>query len=117
VSVEPSTRSVPVRIEVKGEAALKPGMFAQATIISTAGDEPVVTVPASAIQSVDGSTAVFLPVAGKPDTFALRMVSVGDSAGGLVSIIAGLEGSEPLVTSGAFILKAELGKAGAKDND
>lgn len=116
-SVDPSTRSVPVRIELKAEPGLKPGMFAQATLTSTAGDEPVVAVPASAIQTVDGSTAVFLPVDGKPDTFSRRMVSVGDSAGGMVSIVAGLEGGERVVTSGAFILKAELGKAAARDND
>jgi cobalt-zinc-cadmium efflux system membrane fusion protein len=117
VSVDPSTRSVPVRIEIKAAPGVKPGMFAEATLTSTAGDEPVVAIPAGAIQSVDGSTAVFLPVDGKPDTFARRMVSVGDSAGGMVSIIAGLEGGERVVTSGAFILKAELGKAAAKDND
>ena len=117
VSVDPATRSVPVRIEVKAQPALKPGMFAEVTIATAAGADAVIVVPASAIQSVDGSTAVFLSVAGKPDTFSRRMVSVGDSAGGIVSIISGLEGGEPVVTSGSFILKAELGKAGAKDND
>ncbi len=117
ISVDPSTRSVPVQIEVKADPALKPGMFAEADIKTTVGSDPVVAVPSSAIQSVDGSTAVFVPVAGQPNTFARRMVSVGDSAGGMVSIIAGLDGGEQIVTSGTFILKAELGKASAKDND
>lgn len=117
VSVDPSTRSVPVRIEIKADAGLKPGMFAIADITSTAGNEPVIAVPASAIQNVDGSTAVFLPVDGKPNTFSHRMVSVGDAAGGMVSIISGLDAGVPVVTSGAFILKAELGKASAKDTD
>ena len=117
LSVDPSTRSVPVTIEVKADPALKPGMFAQADISTRAGDEPVVAVPSSAIQSVDGSTAVFLPVDGQPNTFTRRMVSVGDAAGGMVPIISGLDGGERIVTSGTFILKAELGKASAKDND
>lgn len=117
ISVDPSTRSVPVQIEVKSDPALKPGMFAQVDITTSAGDEPVVTVPSGAIQSVDGSTAVFLPVDGQPNTFARRMVSVGDTAGGMASIISGLNDGERIVTSGAFILKAELGKASAKDND
>ena len=117
LSVDPSTRSVPVQIEVKANPAFKPGMFAQADITTSAGDDPVVAVPSSAIQSVDGSTAVFLPVDGHPNTFTRRMVSVGDSAGGMVPIVSGLEGNEWIVTSGTFILKAELGKAAAKDND
>ena len=117
LSVDPSTRSVPVQIEVKADPALKPGMFAQAEIKTRSGDEPVVAVPSSAIQNVDGSTAVFLPVDGRPNTFTRRMVSVGDAAGDMVPIISGLEGNERIVTSGAFILKAELGKASAKDND
>ena len=117
LSVDPSTRSVPVQIEVMAARALKPGMFAQADISTSAADEPVVAVPSSAIQSVDGSTAVFLPVDGQPNTFARRMVSVGDAADGMVPIISGLDGGERVVTSGAFILKAELGKASAKDND
>jgi multidrug efflux pump subunit AcrA (membrane-fusion protein) len=117
LSVDPSTRSVPVRIEVKSQPALKPGMFAQADIVSRAGDEPVVTVPASAIQSIGGSTAVFLPVDGKPGTFSRRVVEIGDTAGGMVSITSGLNAGEHVVVSGAFILKAELGKASAKDED
>lgn len=117
LTVDPSTRSVPVQIELKADPALKPGMFAQADISTSAGDEPVVAVPRSAIQSVDGSTAVFLPVDGQPNTFARRMVSVGDPAGGMVPIISGLDAGEQIVTSGTFILKAELGKASAKDND
>ena len=117
LSVDPSTRSVPVQIEVKADPALKPGMFAQADIKTSPGDDPVVVVPSSAIQNVDGSTAVFLPVDGQPNTFTRRMVSVGDAADGTVPIISGLDGGEQIVTSGAFILKAELGKASAKDND
>lgn len=117
LSVDPSTRSVPVQIEVKADPALKPGMFAQADINIRAGGEPVVAVPSSAIQNVDGSTAVFLPVDGQTNTFTRRMVSVGDAAGGMVPIVSGLDGGERIVTSGAFILKAELGKASAKDND
>jgi cobalt-zinc-cadmium efflux system membrane fusion protein len=117
LSVDPSTRSVPVQIEVKSDPALKPGMFAEADIKVSDGNDPVVAVPSSAIQSVDGSTAVFLPVDGRPNTFARRMVSVGDSAGGMLSIISGLAAGEQIVISGTFILKAELGKASAKDDD
>ena len=115
--VDSSTRSVSVRIELKADPALKPGMFAQVDIASSFGAEAGVVVPSSAIQSVDGSTAVFLAVTGEPNTFSRRMVSIGDSAGGMVSIVSGLEGGETIVTSGTFILKAELGKASAKDND
>jgi cobalt-zinc-cadmium efflux system membrane fusion protein len=121
LSVDSSTRSVPVRIEVKANAALKPGMFAEADITSRLGgenSEAVVAVPSSAVQNVDaGSTAVFVPVKGYPNRFSRRLVSLGDSAGGMVGILSGLEDGEQIVTSGAFILKAEFGKASAKDSD
>ena len=118
-SVDAATRSVRVRIEVKENPALKPGMFAQADISAhVEGDEEaVLAVPDSAIQTIDGSTAVFVPVKGEENTFTKRMVSIGNYAGGMVSIISGLKDGEHIVITGAFILKAELGKAGAKDED
>jgi len=61
--------------------------------------------------------SVFLPVKGEENTFAVRLVSTGTSAGGLVSIISGLEEGERIVTAGTFILKADLLKSTAKDED
>jgi cobalt-zinc-cadmium efflux system membrane fusion protein len=122
LSVDSSTRCIPVRIDVKADPILRPGMFAQVDITSRLGGEgkesTVLAIPSSAVQTVEGgSTAVFIPVKGQPNTFTRRLVSLGDSAGGMVEIVSGLDEGEQIVTAGTFILKAELSKASAKDED
>jgi cobalt-zinc-cadmium efflux system membrane fusion protein len=120
-SVDDATRSIKVRVEMKGDPSLKPGMFAQADISAGAkgdnGDESVLAVPDEAIQTVNGSTALFLPVKIEENTFAVRLVSTGTTAGGMVSIVSGLEEGERIVMAGTFILKADLLKSTAKDED
>lgn len=116
--LDPSTRTARVRVEVKNDGMrLMPGMFATAEIAAVAGGgesaEPVVAVPEEAVQTVEGEPAVFVPVEGEPNTFAKRAVGVGEPIGGMVPIFAGLKEGEHYVASGSFILKAELGKAGA----
>jgi cobalt-zinc-cadmium efflux system membrane fusion protein len=113
--LEQRTRTTAVRIEVKDERMrLKPGMFAQAEIASPeASAGAMLAVPIEAVQTVEGGPAVFVPVKGEENTFAKRAVSVGPAVGGLVPVLSGLKEGEPIVTAGTFILKAELGKAGA----
>lgn len=119
--VDPSTRTAEVRIEVPRSAlrngAVRPGMFAQAEIASAAADgtvpAPQVAVPQEAVQTVEGGPAVFVPVAGEPNTFQKRALTVGPTVGGLVPVLAGLVEGEKFVASGSFILKAEFGKGSA----
>ena len=113
--LDQTTRTTAVRIEVKDEGMrLKPGMFAQAEI---APPEPsagaMLAVPIGAIQTVEGGPAVFVPVKGEENTFAKRTVSIAPAIGGMVPVLSGLKEGEHVVTAGTFILKAELGKAGA----
>lgn len=119
--VDPTTRTAQVRIEVPrvalGDGAIRPGMFAQAEIVAAVagGAEPVpqVAVPQEAVQTVEGGPAVFVPVAGEPNTFQKRALRIGPTVGGLVPILAGLVEGEKFVEAGSFILKAELGKGSA----
>ncbi|GJQ28332.1 MAG: RND transporter [Phycisphaerae bacterium] len=119
--VDPSTRTVQVRIEVPstalGNGAVRPGMFAQVEIVAASPDgaEPVpqVAVPQEAVQTVEGGPAVFVPVPGEPNTFQKRALTVGPVVGGLVPVLAGLVEGEKFVEAGSFILKAELGKSSA----
>ena len=114
-SVDTATRTDSVRIEIPDTGgALKPGMFAQAEIaVQVAAGAEVLAVPDEAIQTVEGGPAVFVPVEGEPNTFARRAVVIGKAVGGMVPVLEGLEPDEELVVAGSFILKAELGKAGA----
>ncbi|CAG0988192.1 Cobalt-zinc-cadmium resistance protein CzcB [Phycisphaerales bacterium] len=119
--VDPTTRTAQVRIEVPstalGNGAIRPGMFAQVEIVATeaGGAEPVaqVAVPQEAVQTIEGGPAVFVPVAGEPNTFQKRALTVGPTVSGLVPILAGLVEGEKFVEAGSFILKAELGKGSA----
>lgn len=116
--VDAATRTAQVRIEAPSDSmALRPGMFAQVEI--TAADpmekerEPVVAVPDEAVQMVEGSPAVFVPVKGEPGAFEKRAIAVGPAVGGWVPVYSGLVEGEEYVASGTFILKAELGKSSA----
>jgi cobalt-zinc-cadmium efflux system membrane fusion protein len=119
--VDMTTRTAQVRIEVAAnDLPLKPGMFAQVEIVTTgvgtaAGSEPtpMIAVPDVAVQTVEGSPAIFVPVEGEPNTFAKRAVTIGRTVGGLVPIYSGLVEGERFVAAGTFILKAELGKGSA----
>ncbi len=117
--VDPATRTVRVRIEAKDRhPELRPGVFAQAVIetVSSDGAElaPVLAVPLSALQLVEGASSVFVAVPGEPGTFARRAVLTGKEVDGFVAIHSGLAAGEEVVVRGAFLLKAELGKASAE---
>ncbi len=113
-AVSQRTRCVSVRIEVQNRGGtLRPGTFAQAEFSAggrAQSEKPVLVVPEEAIQTVDGASVVFAPVAGKANTFAKRPVVVGAAAGGMVRVISGLEENASVVIAGSFIFKAELGK-------
>lgn len=113
--LDPTTRTGRVRVQVPNpEKRFRPGMFARAEIATgVAGGEPVVAVPEEAVQTVEGEPALFVPVKGEPNTFAKRQVGVGPAVGGMVPVFAGLKDGEQYVATGSFVLKADLGKAGA----
>jgi cobalt-zinc-cadmium efflux system membrane fusion protein len=114
-AVDPATRTVRVRIEAdERHSELRPGVFAQAEIAVGGDTAPVLAVPQSAVLLVDGAPAVFVAVPGEPGTFARRSVLTGPAAGGFVPVLAGLEPGEEVAVSGAFLLKAELGKGDAE---
>lgn len=117
-SLDAATRTISVRIEVKGNGhGLRPGMFTQA-LISEAGDEgehkAVLAIPEEATQLVEGRIVVFVPVEGEENTFAKRPVKLGPAVGRRVPVLSGLQEGEPFVAAGSFILKAEMGKGGAE---
>ncbi|MCX5658810.1 MAG: efflux RND transporter periplasmic adaptor subunit [Planctomycetota bacterium] len=122
--LDAATRTATVRIEIKGDRpAIRAGMFAQVEILvasSAAGGvagvgsaEAVLAVPEEAVQTVEGGPAVFVPVAGEENTFAKRAIKVGRTVGGMTIVLDGLHDGDSYIVAGSFILKAELGKAGA----
>jgi len=116
-SVNPATRSVQVRIEASDRhPELRPGVFAQVEIEAARPEqaESVLAVPETALQTVGGSTVVFMPVPGEEGAFVQRAVRVGRAVGGLVPVLSGLAEGDAYASSGTFLFKAELGKATAE---
>ena len=117
--LDPTTRTAQVRIEVRNDRGeLRAGTFTQVEIAAGKPDpdaKPVVAIPEEAVQTIDNAPCVFVPVPGKANTFARKLVALGPSAGGLVTVEAGLKPGQPYVISGTFVLKAELGKSALED--
>ena len=107
------TRTARLRVEVSNpDGTLRPGMFACAVISPPAGARSL-AIPADAVVTIDGRPAVFVPMDDKSNTFLRRPVTLGQLAGGMFPVLLGLEEGERVVTAGAFVLKADLGKSGA----
>jgi cobalt-zinc-cadmium efflux system membrane fusion protein len=91
-------------------------MFASVELTAAAGAGPessILAVREGAVQTIDGRPSVFVPVEGEPNTFAPRPVKSAPPVNGMVPILGGLDEGDQVVTRGAFILKAELGKGEA----
>jgi len=107
--VEVESRTLPIRIDVRNDGRLRPGMAATARLdIATAGEGGVVAAPGAALQRLSGGWVVFVP-AGE-DRFDVRPVGRGRDLGGDVEIVSGLAAGEVVVVDGAFLLKAEAEK-------
>ena len=101
-SIDPNTHRLPVRADVENpDGALKPGMFANFSIITgEASTGPA--VPQEAIVNEGERARVW--VAGDGDTLALREIRTGRTSDGLVEVLAGLSAGEKVVTSGTVFI-------------
>ena len=125
--VDSTSRTVKVRVLVENPTRqLRPGMFARVTIAAPSGAPAVgVTVPAEAVQEIDGKSVVFVALG--TGRFVARAVVLNaplsgmeSAAGGgapTVTVLRGLQPGEHLAVKGAFQLKAELTKASFAGED
>ncbi|MBI1826368.1 MAG: efflux RND transporter periplasmic adaptor subunit [Planctomycetes bacterium] len=113
--IDSATRSAHVRIEVKNvDGRLRAGAFAQAEIAAPRPGEQgmaVLAVPDDAIQTIDNTPVVFVPVDAEEHSFTKRAVVIGSPVGGMVPVSSGLKEGEAYVAAGSFILKADLAKS------
>jgi len=102
---ESKTRTIKVRIIFDNpDLLLKPEMFADVTILAET-QENVVVVPSEAIVRSGKTEQVF--VVASPGKFEPRQVTVGMESNGKVSILAGLQEGETVVTSSQFLIDSE----------
>ena len=92
-------------------AALPPAGSPVSAVVVTEAQGDALSVPADAVQNVDGRSAVFVAVDGG---FKAQPVLAGRRAGDRIEILGGLTGNERIVGANAFLLKAELAKGEAE---
>ncbi|MGC4250887.1 MAG: efflux RND transporter periplasmic adaptor subunit [Sphingobium sp.] len=111
--IDPQNRQGIARIAVPYHAAIRPGGFASATIVSGSGQSAV--LPESAVQSDEKGNYVY--IVGNDNQVERRDITVGQVSDTGVSVKSGLTGHERIVeTAGAFLtpgqkVKPELRKA------
>jgi cobalt-zinc-cadmium efflux system membrane fusion protein len=101
--MDPKTRTTKVRCLVGNESGLlKLEMFATVEI-PVGQTSPILAVPSSSIQQIDGRPVVF--VRNSEAEFQKREVQTGVESQGYTEIRAGLKQGEPVVSRGSFVLK------------
>ncbi len=108
-TVDETTRTIKVRVQVRNDAGkLKPGMFAAVDIDLPTGGK-VALVPRSAVLTDEGQTFAFQHW--KDDLWLRRNVQVGEVQGDRLQVLAGLDPDAIVVVKGAFLLKSDVLKA------
>lgn len=111
-AMDPQTRTLKVRVELKAQGALKPEMYATVRLRSAAGLRQLM-VPEAAVQDVNGRKVVFVKAAN--GQFEPRNVDAALDNGRAI-INAGLNENEEVAVEGSYFLKARMLTAPAGAN-
>jgi membrane fusion protein, heavy metal efflux system len=112
--VSTETRTAKVRIEVSNPGQrLRLGMYAQVQLDAPAGTQSIV-VPRSAVQNVADRTVVYLADPVQQGRFIEREVRLGAASDGDVTVLAGVQPGDRVVTAGSFSLRAERERLGLR---
>jgi Cu(I)/Ag(I) efflux system membrane fusion protein len=101
--VDPMTRRVRVRIRVRNDGFLKPGMYATAAIETEIGE--VLSVPEEAVVHTGERDLVFVEAA--EGAFEPRAVELGAKGGEFFEVRSGLAEGERVSVAGNFMLDSE----------
>jgi len=110
--LDPSTRSVKVRIELPNEKGfLKPAMFGDVVFSSGLGER--LAVPVNAVMQTGTREIVYVDRGG--GEIEARIVRSGVRAGGYCEILSGLHAGERVISSANFLIDAESRIQGVLD--
>lgn len=105
-----NTQTMLARVELPNPTGdWRPGLFATAEVIVEEATVPV-AVKASALQTFRDWNVVFIRV---ENLFEVRPAELGRRDGEWVEVLSGIAAGQRYAAENSFILKAELGKAGA----
>ena len=109
--VDQTTRNVQVQATLaNGGGKLQPGMFVQ-TELHVGANQPVIALPASAINYAPYGDSVFVVADMKDDKghayrgVRQQFVKLGPARGDQIAIVSGLAAGDEVVTSGVFKLR------------
>lgn len=83
-------------------------------VVKHPGAMAAFAVPQSALQTIEDKPSVFVRT---DKGFAVKHVVSGPASGNYVTIISGLDGDERIAVTNSYVLKSELGKGKAGDDD
>ena len=112
--LDETTRQVPVIAMLDNRAGLWRVGEPVTAAIQLPGTGTAVSVPASAVQTVENRPVVFVRTR---EGFRAVPVTLGQTGGASVVITSGLTGREQIASTGSFTLKAELSKGEAEHED
>jgi membrane fusion protein, heavy metal efflux system len=105
------TRTASARVVLPNpQGAWRPGLFVSLNLYADEGEVPV-AVPADAVQTVDNKTVVFVR---EGEGFVPQPVKTGRTDGKLIEVLSGVKPGARVANTNSFVLKSELGKAGAE---
>ncbi len=112
--VSADTRTAKVRIEVPNPGGeLRLGMYADVVVAGASGTSTP-RVPRNAVQNVGDRTVVYLANPKEPGKFIEREVRLGQTSGGQVEVVSGVQPGDLVVTEGSFFVRAERERLGLR---
>jgi RND family efflux transporter MFP subunit len=112
--VSAETRTARVRVEVPNpRQELRLGMYADITVAAAANSNAL-TVPRSAVQTVNDRQVVYVANASQPGSFTEREVRLGDASGDQIEVVTGVQAGDQVVGTGSFFVRAERERLGLR---
>lgn len=109
---EASSQTLLARSTIKNvDSHWLPGMSVRGDVVVESRDVPV-AIKTSALQQMEGKTVIFVKEA--DGAFKARPVKMGLQSKNWTEITEGLKSGETYVSEGSFVVKADIGKAGAE---
>lgn len=103
------TQSAVARATVPNDGRLRPGLFVDGKVILSARSVDV-AISTAALQTLEGKTVVFVR---DGDSFSPREIELGGRDAEWIEVTFGLVAGDVYAAKNSFVVKAEIGKAGA----